>query len=73
MKREFSSTPKENQPSSSSCIDKRRQEGKIRLAVVSGFFSTVGSLFGKFAGGAQADSIVSQVPYNCSLYVFVQS
>ncbi|KAF3427424.1 hypothetical protein E2986_10258 [Frieseomelitta varia] len=57
MKREFSSTSEENQPSSSSCIDKRRQEGKIRLAVVSGFFSTVGSLFGKFAGGAEANSI----------------
>ncbi|CAD1471862.1 unnamed protein product [Heterotrigona itama] len=57
MKRELSSTSKENQPTSSSCIEKRRQEGKIRLAVVSGFFSTVGSLFGKFAGGVETDSI----------------
>ncbi|XP_073967869.1 uncharacterized protein isoform X4 [Bombus fervidus] len=59
MKRKLSSslTLKESQPSSTSYMKETKQEPNIRLAVVSGFFATIGSLLGKLAGGADVDSI----------------
>ncbi|XP_033353587.1 transmembrane protein 42 [Bombus vosnesenskii] len=57
MKRKLSSslTLKESQPSSMLYM-KKKQESNIPLAVISGFFATIGSLLGKLAGGADVDS-----------------
>ncbi|XP_050585528.1 transmembrane protein 42 isoform X2 [Bombus affinis] len=59
MKRKLSSslTLKESQPSSTLYMKETKQESNIRLAIVSGFFATIGSLHGKLAGGADVDSI----------------
>ncbi|CAK9806288.1 Transmembrane protein 42 [Anthophora quadrimaculata] len=43
---------------SATCIKDEKQKGNVRLAVVSGFFATVGSLFGKLAGNVEMDSLL---------------
>lgn len=70
MNRKLSSslTLKESQPSSTSYMKETKQEPNIRLAVVSGFFATIGSLLGKLAGGSDVDSIVSDVLRNYYLH-----
>lgn len=70
MKRKLSSslTLKESQPSSTLYMKETKQESNIRLAIVSGFFATIGSLLGKLAGGADVDSIVSDILRNYYLH-----
>lgn len=50
-------------PSSSTKITEKKEEGKVRLAVVAGLFATTGSLLGKLAGCVEATSVVSNATF----------
>ncbi|XP_043263372.1 transmembrane protein 42 [Colletes gigas] len=51
----------------------RKQDGKVRLAVVAGLFTTVGSLFGKLAGNVEAVSAVALIIKGILLVLMVTS
>ncbi|KOC66984.1 hypothetical protein WH47_12411 [Habropoda laboriosa] len=78
MKRELltdssSLSSRESECFSATCIKDKKQEGKVRLAVISGFFATGGSLFGKLAGNIELDSIVGMLFKGILLILMVTS
>lgn len=60
-------------PSSSTKITEKKEEGKVRLAVVAGLFATTGSLLGKLAGCVEATSVVALLLKGILLILMVTS
>ncbi|XP_076752036.1 uncharacterized protein LOC143424096 [Xylocopa sonorina] len=63
----------ESESFSTSCIKGKKQEGKIQLAVTSGFFATIGSLFGKLAGSVEVDFVFGLLLKGMLLILMVTS
>ncbi|CAL7932785.1 unnamed protein product [Xylocopa violacea] len=63
----------ENESFSTSCIKGKKQEAKIQLAVTSGFFATIGSLFGKLAGSVEVDFVFGSLLKGILLILMVTS
>ncbi|KZC04187.1 hypothetical protein WN55_02076 [Dufourea novaeangliae] len=54
-------------------INEKQQGGRVGLAVVAGFFATVGSMLGKLAGNAGMDSVVGFLLKGILLVLMVTS
>ncbi|XP_076636606.1 transmembrane protein 42 [Colletes latitarsis] len=69
----LSSVNSDTKSNTATWTKERKQDDKVRLAVVAGLFTTVGSLFGKLAGNVEVVSVVPLVLKGILLVLMVTS
>lgn len=70
MKRKFLMDALSSRESQSlSCI-KEKKQGKIYLALISGFFATTGSILGKLSSNIEMNSIVSNITSFFTIFLY---
>ncbi|XP_031837542.2 transmembrane protein 42 isoform X1 [Nomia melanderi] len=69
----LSSKESEATSSTETRTNDKQEGGKVRLAIVAGFFATVGSLLGKLAGNVGIDSVVGLLLKGVLLVLMVSS
>ncbi|XP_053992493.1 transmembrane protein 42 [Hylaeus volcanicus] len=69
----LSSTKSDTTSTTATWAEERKQDGKVRLAVVAGLFATIGSVLGKLAGSVEIVSIVALMLKGILLVLMITS